>query len=67
MNARRGLVEPPMSVVDCTGVYIGNADIEASSQYAPPQSPPERPRLPGHEHDADWGDYLVPSAPRGLL
>lgn len=58
--------------MNCTGVNTGNADIEDSSQWSPPQSPPERPRLPGHEHDVDWddlplADIPVPRAPRGIL
>lgn len=68
---RRGLEEPSVSVVDCTGVTIGNADIEASSQWSPPQSPPERAPLPGHEHEADWSEIKdslpIPQAPRGIL
>lgn len=43
--------EPELSVVDCSAVILGNADIEASCAWTPtviPQTP--QYTLPGHEH-----------------
>lgn len=32
-GARKALVEPELSAVDCTGIALGNTDIEASSVW----------------------------------
>ena len=39
-----------VEVVDCTGVTIGNHDLEDSCTWQPSQKEPERAPLPGHEH-----------------
>lgn len=36
-------------------VETGNADIEGSSQWDPPQGEPDRAPLPGHEHQLAGG------------
>lgn len=45
-------------VTDCTGVSIGNSDIEDSSTWDPPQGEPERAPLPGHEHQLDPDSHV---------
>lgn len=39
-----------VEVVDCTGVTIGNHDLEDSCTWQPSQKEPKRAPLPGHEH-----------------
>ena len=41
----------PEHSTDSTGVQTGNADIADSSQWQPPTGEPERPTLPGCEHE----------------
>ena len=56
MSARHGLTEPALSTVDCTGIQRGNEGIDIGT-WTPPGEP-ERPLLPGHEHEMnkrrDW-------------
>ena len=49
MSARHGLTEPALSTVDCTGIHLGNEGIDIGT-WTPPGEP-ERPTLPGHEHE----------------
>lgn len=56
MNAGRPFTDtPPMPEhsTDSTGVITGNEDLGDSSRWDPPQGEPERPVLPGHEHQID--------------
>lgn len=55
MNARALPAAPalPEHSTDATGVLTGNADLAGSSQWQPPQGEPERPPLPGCEHQAN--------------
>lgn len=42
-------IENGLSAVDCTGITLGNGDLDESCSWAPPAST-ERAPLPGHEH-----------------
>ena len=49
MSARHGLTEPALSTVDSTGIKLGNEGIDIGT-WTPPGEP-ERPTLPGCEHE----------------
>lgn len=43
--------QPPLRAIE-GGLQLGNSDLADSCQWAPSQREPERPLLPGCEHQA---------------